>query len=96
MFLQAENVAGYSLTRMAIPGEFQSITYTGVTGAVSFSAADHTGGDSPGGMPLAIVRIPLSDSDALPVCAVTSASATADGLPSDTLPNPKNCLHGQF
>jgi hypothetical protein len=24
------------------------------------------------------------------------ASATTDGVPSDTLPNPKNCLHGQF
>jgi uncharacterized caspase-like protein len=96
MFLQAENVAGQALTRTAIPGEFQSMTYQGVTGTVSFSATDHTGVDSPGSMPLAIVRIPLSDSDALPVCAVTSASATAGGVPSDTLPNPKNCVHGQF
>jgi hypothetical protein len=96
LFLQAEGVAGYALTRTAIPGEFQSITYSGVTGTVSFSAAGHVGVDSPGGMPLAIVRIPLSDSGALPVCAVTSASAATDGVPSDTVPNPENCLHGQF
>jgi hypothetical protein len=96
LFLQAENVAGYALTRIAIPGEFQSNTYPGVTGTVSFSAVGHVGVDRPGGMSLAIVRIPLSDSDALPICGVTSASAATDGVPSDTLPNPKSCLRGQF
>lgn len=96
LFLQAENAAGHALTRTEIPGEFETITYSGVTGTVSFSPGDHVGADSPDGMPLAIVRIPLSDSDALPVCGVTSAAAAADGVPSDTLPNPQNCLHGQF
>jgi hypothetical protein len=96
LFLQAENTAGSALTRTAIPGELESSTYSGVTGTVSFSAADHVGVDSPGGMPLAIVRIPLSDSGALPVCAVTSASAATVGVPSDSLPNPQKCLHGQF
>jgi hypothetical protein len=95
MFLHAENAAGHALTRIEIPGEFETITYSGVTGTVSFSPGDHVEADSPDGMPLAIVRIPLSNSDALPVCAVTSATA-AYGLPSDTLPNPKTCLHGQF
>ena len=96
LFLQAENTAGHALTRTAIPGEFETITYSGVTGTVSFSPGDHVGMDSPDGMPLAIVRIPLSNSDALPVCGVTSATAAADGVPSDELPNPKTCLQGQF
>ena len=96
LFLHAENAAGHALTRTAIPGEFESITYAGVTGTVSFSPGDHVGVDSPDGLPLAIVRIPLSNSDALPVCGVTSATAAADGVPSDTLPNPKDCLNGQY
>jgi hypothetical protein len=96
LFLEAENTAGHALTRTAIPGELVKISYSGVTGTVSFSPGDHVGTDSPDGMPLAIVRIPLSNSDAVPVCAVTSATAAAYGVPSDTLPNPKTCLHGQF
>jgi hypothetical protein len=96
LFLQAENTAGHALTRTAIPGEFQTLTYSGVTETVSFSPGDHVGVDSPGGMPFAIVRIPLSNSDALPVCGITATAAAADGVPSDTLPNPTTCLHGQF
>jgi hypothetical protein len=96
LFLHAENAAGHALTRTEIPGEFETITYSGVTGTVSFSPGDHVGVDSLNGLPLAIVRIPLTNSDALPVCGVTSATAATDGLPSDTMPNPKACLHGQF
>jgi len=96
LFLHAENAAGHALARTAIPHEFETITYSGVTGIVSFSPGDHVGVDSLDGLPLAIVRIPLTNSDALPVCGVTSATAAADGLPSDTMPSPKACLHGQF
>jgi hypothetical protein len=96
LFLLAEDTAGYALARTAIPGEFEQLTYAGATGTVSFSPSDHVGTDTPDGMPLAIVRIALSDPAALPVCAVTSADAATSGVPSDTLPNPETCLHGQF
>jgi ABC-type branched-subunit amino acid transport system substrate-binding protein len=96
LFLQAEDTAGSALARTAIPSEFEQITYVGVTGTVSFSPSDHVGTDSPDGMPLAIVRIALSNQAALPVCTVTSADAASSGVPSDTLPNPETCLDGQF
>jgi hypothetical protein len=86
----------HKLAGLFLDGEFQTLTYSGVTETVSFSLRDHVGVDSPDGMPFAIVRIPLSKSDALPVCGITSTAAASDGMPSDMLPNPKTCLHGQF
>ncbi len=92
MFLKADNFRSTALIRTQIPGAFVSFPYTGVTGTVRFTATSHTGLDAPGYMPLAVVRIALSERSAMPVCAVTGQGR----VPSDTIPNPADCLHGQI
>jgi hypothetical protein len=92
MFLKADNFRSRALTRTQIPGAFESYAYTGVTGTVHFTGTGHTGGDVPGDMPLAVVRIALSNPSAMPVCAVIGHGS----VPSDTIPNRADCLHGQI
>jgi hypothetical protein len=92
MFLKADIFRGTALTRTELPSAFQDYPYAGVTGTVRFTPTSHTGADTAGGMPLAVVRIALSDPTAMPVCAVTGNNTQ----PSDTTPNPANCLHGQI
>jgi hypothetical protein len=54
---------------------------------VSFTSTSHTGADTQGGMPLAIVRIHLSSPTATPVCAYPGQ----DGQPFDLVPSGEHC-----
>jgi hypothetical protein len=79
MFLQAAEAYqdnGEVITRGEVPGAFESVNpgFSLVTGSVSFgaSAATHVGADSTEGMPLAIVRILISNPNAAPVCEFSS------------------------
>ena len=78
------------ITRTQIPGQFESGTYSGVTGTVSFTATSHTGADTPQGMPLAVVRIHLSLPSAMPTCQYLSQ----DGQLFGGGPNPGRCPDG--
>ncbi|HEX6528159.1 MAG TPA: ABC transporter substrate-binding protein [Streptosporangiaceae bacterium] len=76
MFLQAAETywrTGAAIKREEIPGEFENpdVGYNMVTGSVSFNKTLHTGVDTQQGMPLAVVRILISDPRALPACAFT-------------------------
>jgi hypothetical protein len=85
----AETQPGQLITRAQIPAAFESQSYPGVTGTLDFTAKSHTGkshtgSNTPGGMPMAIVRIEVSSSSALPTCEYTSASGQILGFgPND-------------
>lgn len=79
MFLQAADTAwdnNVLLTRAAVPGAFKAPDASAnlVTGSVDFTKPPYTGVDSPTGMPLAVLRIHISDPDALPACEFSSLS----------------------
>jgi hypothetical protein len=80
----AETRPGQLIARAQIPAAFESQPYPGVTGTLDFTAKSHTGSNTPGGMPMAIVRIEVSSSSAIPTCEYTSASGQILGFgPND-------------
>jgi hypothetical protein len=94
LFFQAElNYEGSNnkpVTRAAIPGEFETHPYHGVTGSLSFTANSHITADTPQGMPLTIVRIQLSSPTAVPTCEYPGEG----GHPFGPGPNPGACPSG--
>jgi hypothetical protein len=94
LFIQAvqnyEKDNSAPLTAADVPQQFESSTYHGVTGSVSFTSTSHTGADIQGGMPLTIVRIHLSSPTAVPVCAYTGQ----DGKHFDLVPRGEHCPDG--
>jgi hypothetical protein len=98
MFLQAAEAywrTGSAITHEEIPAEFEKpgVGYSLVTGSVSFTRTSHTGLDTPQGIPVAIVRILVSDPTALPAYAFTGW----DGNQLNPIPNLDNqqeaCVH---
>lgn len=77
-------------TAADVPREFENFPYYGVTGSVSFTGTSHIGADMQGGMKLTIVRIHLSSSTAVPVCAYPSQDGQLFGL----VPPGKHCPDG--
>jgi hypothetical protein len=91
----AQTQSGQLITRAQIPAAFESQPYPGVTGTLDFTATSRIGSNTPGGMPMAIVRIEVSSPSAVPTCEYTSASGrilgfppTRGGKPSPYLPCP--------